>query len=183
MDSGIGPVIQQRIFPIESNLKGMRLIISTPIGSLQIFSEDATVMEIEIFGRRAKETKLTVTFERAIYKQLTAYFKDPTYKFTLPILLTGTEFQRRVWRALQKIPVGQTLTYGELANKIHSGARAVGNACRANPVPIIVPCHRVVASEGLGGFGGTTAGKRLVIKRWLLNHENADVVGLGRVSQ
>lgn len=183
MDSGIGLVIQQRILLVESKLKSLRLIISTPIGSLQIISYDATVMEIEILSRRAKDTKLTVSFERAIHKQLTAYFKDPKYKFSLPILLTGTEFQRRVWRALQKIPVGQTLTYGELANKIHSGARAVGNACRANPVPVIVPCHRVVASQGLGGYGGTTVGKRLAIKRWLLNHESANIVRLGKVSQ
>ena len=85
--------------------------------------------------------------------------------------LDGTPFQRRVWQVLQKIPSGSTMTYGEVAQQIGSGARAVGNACRANPCPLIVPCHRVVGVDGLGGFSGERGGEKLEIKRWLLQHE------------
>ncbi len=83
----------------------------------------------------------------------------------------GTPFQRRVWRALQDIPPGQTRSYGELAARLGSGARAVGNACRRNPVPLIVPCHRVVGAHGPGGFSGQTGGAALQRKLWLLAHE------------
>ncbi|TAM44799.1 MAG: MGMT family protein, partial [Gammaproteobacteria bacterium] len=76
-----------------------------------------------------------------------------------------------VWNALQRIPAGKVLSYGDLARKLKTGPRAVGNACRANPIPVVVPCHRVVASNGKGGFMGKTGGKALVIKDWLLAHE------------
>jgi len=89
----------------------------------------------------------------------------------LPIELQGTPFQRRVWKALREIPPGRTITYSELARQLGTGARAVGGACRANPCPIVVPCHRVVAVNGLGGFSGDTSGRKLEIKRWLLRHE------------
>lgn len=83
----------------------------------------------------------------------------------------GTAFQRRVWQALTAIPPGQVRTYGELARALGSSPRAVGNAARANPWPLVVPCHRLVASQGLGGYGGQTRGQGLAIKRWLLAHE------------
>ncbi|MCP4042152.1 MAG: MGMT family protein, partial [Gammaproteobacteria bacterium] len=83
----------------------------------------------------------------------------------------GTDHQLRVWNALGEIPPGETMTYGELARHLGSGPRAVGNACRSNPVPIVVPCHRVVSATGLGGFMGDTAGEPMAIKSWLLRHE------------
>jgi len=90
----------------------------------------------------------------------------------LPLRAAGTAFQRRVWGRIDAIPSGKTRTYGELANEIGSGPRAVGNACGANPYPVVVPCHRVVAADGrLGGFAGNRAGFLLDVKRWLLNHE------------
>jgi methylated-DNA-[protein]-cysteine S-methyltransferase len=76
-----------------------------------------------------------------------------------------------IWALLRAIPVGQTRTYGEVARELGSAARAVGQACRANPCPIVVPCHRVVGRHGLGGFAGDHQGSRLAIKRWLLHHE------------
>lgn len=103
--------------------------------------------------------------------QLRRYFSDPRAGFSLPLATPGTSFQRLVWQALQGIPVGETLSYGELASRLGSSARAVGGACRANPLPIVVPCHRVVARAGTGGFGGATAGPKLRIKQWLLAHE------------
>jgi methylated-DNA-[protein]-cysteine S-methyltransferase len=74
---------------------------------------------------------------------------------------------------LRSIPPGRTRTYGELASKLGTSARAVGGACRANPCPVVVPCHRVVAANGLGGFAGDTSGRKLEVKRWLLRHEGS----------
>lgn len=83
----------------------------------------------------------------------------------------GTPFQQRVWRQLRQIPYGQVMRYGELAKALRSSARAVAGACRANPIPILIPCHRVIAASGLGGYMGATGGDELAIKQWLLQHE------------
>jgi methylated-DNA-[protein]-cysteine S-methyltransferase len=103
--------------------------------------------------------------------QLSAYLDDPRYVFDLPIKLAGSMHQIKVWEAMRRIPSGKTCTYGELAATIGSNARAVGGACGSNPVPIVVPCHRVVAANGLGGFMGGSGDETLGIKRWLLAHE------------
>jgi methylated-DNA-[protein]-cysteine S-methyltransferase len=104
--------------------------------------------------------------------QMLRYFDDPQYRFTLPLSMAGSAFRQRVWSALRKISAGDVRSYGQLARMLSSSARAVGGACRANPIPIIVPCHRVVAKSGVGGYGGAIDGDRLQIKRWLLNHES-----------
>jgi methylated-DNA-[protein]-cysteine S-methyltransferase len=93
--------------------------------------------------------------------------------FNLALDLHGTSFQQRVWRALMAIPVGQVRSYGELARELRTSARAIANACRANPIAIIVPCHRVVGAHGLGGYMGALSGEPLAIKEWLLRHEGA----------
>ncbi len=103
--------------------------------------------------------------------ELEAYFADPRHRLACAIVPAGSEFQRRVWSLIASIPPGSTRTYGALAQQLGSSARAVGNACRANPVPLRVPCHRVVAAQGLGGFAGDRDGRLLAIKRWLLAHE------------
>jgi methylated-DNA-[protein]-cysteine S-methyltransferase len=83
----------------------------------------------------------------------------------------GTAFQQRVWQAMREIPLGETISYGALAKQLNSSARAVGNACRTNPIPIIIPCHRIVAKHGIGGFSGMIQGTRITMKEWLLRHE------------
>jgi methylated-DNA-[protein]-cysteine S-methyltransferase len=107
--------------------------------------------------------------------QLQSYLDDPAFAFDLPLRIAGTRHQLAVWEAMQAIPVGQTRTYGQLAKAIGSSARAVGGACGANPIPVVVPCHRVVGAGGaLGGFmGAREEGFELSIKRWLLAHEGA----------
>jgi len=112
--------------------------------------------------------------ERAV-RQLERYREDPDAKFDLPLLIEGSEFQRRLWAALCEIPRGRTLTYGEMARKLggedFESARAVGQACGDNKLPIVIPCHRVVAADGIGGFSHTTEGFLIDAKRWLLMHE------------
>ena len=112
--------------------------------------------------------------ERAV-RQLERYRDDPDAKFDLPLLIEGSEFQRRVWDAMCAIPRGRTLTYGEMARKLggmdHEAARAVGQACGDNKLPIVIPCHRVVGADGIGGFSHSTDGYLLEAKRWLLMHE------------
>lgn len=109
---------------------------------------------------------------RQVCAQLQAYLADPLFSFDLPLALHGTAFQSRVWQALRQIPSGSTQSYGELAKRLHSAPRAVGQACGANPIPVIIPCHRVLARHGLGGFMNSAGGDPLAIKRWLLQHEH-----------
>jgi methylated-DNA-[protein]-cysteine S-methyltransferase len=108
--------------------------------------------------------------ERAA-RQLERYRDDPNTQFDLPLLIEGTAFQRQLWDALCEIPRGKTLTYGELARRLGVDARSVGQACGDNRLPIVIPCHRVVAADGIGGFGHATGGYLLEAKRWLLTHE------------
>lgn len=107
----------------------------------------------------------------AVTAALDAYFGDPTAAPVLAYAAGGTPFQRRVWDALAAIPCGTTRGYGELAAALGSGPRAVAGACRRNTIPILVPCHRVVAAGGWGGYMGRSDGPELLIKRWLLAHE------------
>jgi methylated-DNA-[protein]-cysteine S-methyltransferase len=105
-------------------------------------------------------------------RQLQTYLDDPDAVFSLPLRPSGTAFQRRVWAEIADIPCHQVRTYGELATRLHNAPRAVGQACGANPFPLIVPCHRVVAAHGgLGGFARQRGGFLVEVKRWLLTHE------------
>ncbi len=105
------------------------------------------------------------------WKELQLYFNNPIKSLTINLKKQGSAFRNKVWAEMCKIPIGQTLTYSALAKQINSGARAVANACRDNPFPGIIPCHRVVAVSGLGGYMGQTSGRSLDIKRKLLAAE------------
>jgi methylated-DNA-[protein]-cysteine S-methyltransferase len=111
---------------------------------------------------------------KEVARQCKSYFQDPHWQFDLPTKPVGTEHQRKVWASIQDIPAGKTRTYGDVAKKIRSGARAVGTACGANPYPLIAPCHRVVSAQGIGGFmKENSPGLYRQIKLWLLKHEGA----------
>ena len=111
------------------------------------------------------------TAERAV-REIERYLADPHHRFRVPIAPSGTPFRRKVWDALAAIPVGESRTYGELARLLHTAPRAVGGACGANNIAVVIPCHRVVGTHGsLGGFMGVTEGDPLSVKRWLLKHE------------
>lgn len=108
---------------------------------------------------------------RQLARELEAYWRNPAHEFDLQYVPHGTPFQLRVWHALMAIPAGHPTTYGALAQQLGTAARAVGQACGANPLPILIPCHRVVAANGLGGFMHAAAGAPLDVKTWLLAHE------------
>lgn len=145
-------------------------VIDSPFGRLGISIDGDAVTSIDPFvSARIKPPRSPLA--KRVCRELRAYFKDPCYPFDVPLRLEGTVFQQRVWRALQAIPSGDVKSYGALARRLRSSPRAVGGACRANPVPIIVPCHRVVAQAGLGGYMGQVQGRGVDMKRWLLAHE------------
>jgi methylated-DNA-[protein]-cysteine S-methyltransferase len=153
--------------------EGYAAVIASPIGRLGIRARDALTC-IDFVSTRIPLQPPRTSLARRVCAQLKAYFADPRTRFALPLAAYGTQFQQRAWRALQRIPSGTARTYGELARTLQSAPRAVGGACRANPIPIVVPCHRVVAANGPGGFMGATRGRAMDIKRWLLEHEAAD---------
>lgn len=143
-----------------------------PVFSLGIRCSGDEVTGIDYLPPDTPERAPTCPLAHETVRQLRAWLTDPRFVFGLPLAPAGTHFQRRVWAAIAAIPCGETLGYGELAARIGSGARAVGNACGANPYPIIVPCHRVVAAHReLGGFARQRGGLMLEIKRWILLHE------------
>ncbi len=149
-------------------------ILKTPFGALGVRTEGGAIAEIRFLppGTRALRPKTRLAEQACV--QLTAYLANPRSGFDLPLAPAGTAFQRSVWRAIAAIPHGRTLTYGEIAKRLKSAPRAVGQACGRNPHPIVVPCHRVVAANGgLGGFDGARGGYKLDTKRWLLAHEGA----------
>lgn len=145
--------------------------LKTPFAVLGIYHEGDCLARIDFLPRKTRALSPQTPFAANVCRQLQAYLRDPDTCFNLPLRLSGTPYQRRVWHAIQQIPRGSTLTYGEIARKLFSAPRAVGQACGANPLPLIVPCHRVLASGRLGGFMNCDQGDPLAIKRWLLNNE------------
>ena len=158
---------------IESE-RGYDVVVDSALGRLGAQCRDNRVARLDYLANTVPLKAAATPFERQIVKQLAQYFVNPKHHFTLPLDMQGTDFQRRVWQALTEIPAGQALTYGELAARLGSGARAVGNACRNNPVPVIVPCHRVVSAAGIGGYAGSTGGREIQRKQWLLRYEGFD---------
>ncbi len=146
--------------------------IKTPFATLGVMADHAFVQAIHFLPLSVAAKSPTInTIAHLVAVQLMLYVSNPKFKFDLPIRLSGTKHQLDVWHAMQKITAGKTSTYGELAESIGSSPRAVGTACGRNPLPIVVPCHRVVAASGLGGFMGGNLDDPLAIKRWLLAHE------------
>lgn len=159
-----------------SNFQRYDAVISTPLpgpdNHLAIATRNGMLIKVLFVSRSTKLKSPETDFAKSVVEQLEAYFKQPDFKFSLPLAPEGTDYQKRIWGRLRKCPMGKVWTYGELAQKVHSGPRAVGNACRRNPIPIIVPCHRVVSANGMGGYAGHTSGNYLSIKQWLLSHES-----------
>lgn len=142
-----------------------------PVFSLGIRCDDDEVTVID-YLEPCPAVAPTSPLAKEVVRQLLAYFKYPGFEFGLPLRPAGTHFQRRVWDRIAAIPAGETRSYGDIASAIHSGPRAVGNACGANPYPLVVPCHRVIAAnQTLGGFGRGKGDFLLEVKKRLLQHE------------
>ena len=151
----------------------------SPVGKLVLELQDDQLASLSIAESDEQpldsDIKSKNKLEKSIRQQLKKYFSSAVSFNAISLLPNGTPFQKSVWRELSKIPLGKTCTYGDIANKLNSSPRAVGNACRRNPIAIIIPCHRVISAQGLGGYAGATDGKQLDIKRWLLNHEGVQL--------
>lgn len=152
-------------------------VIAAPFGAVGI-SVRGVQVAIDLLPQKHTQKHAEHKIAAKVAMQIEAYFSNARNDFNLPLIYKGTPFQRRVWHAISAIPCGQVLTYGEVAEQIGSGARAVANACGANNLPLVVPCHRVVAKNGLGGFmQGDKDGPK--IKKWLLKHEGV-VISKGK---
>lgn len=106
-------------------------------------------------------------------RQLQGYRSDPNSAFDLPVVIEGSDLQKAVWKAMCAIPRGKTRTYGDLARELGADPRDIGQCCGDNRLPLVIPCHRIVAADGIGGFAHATSGYLLEAKRWLLMHEAA----------
>jgi methylated-DNA-[protein]-cysteine S-methyltransferase len=149
---------------------------ATPFAVLGIVSDGKAVTSVRYLPRSTAQSAPQDRVSELACREVERYLADPGYLFTVPYRLDGTPFQCRVWREIEKLHGKncsiKTITYGAMAERLRSGPRAVGGACGANPVPLIVPCHRVLAAGGaLGGFMGGKDPFPLSVKRWLLRHE------------
>jgi len=145
--------------------------LKSPFGVIGIRCTDESLTGTEFLAPEARSQAPRNVFAQTVCEQLLAYFANAGFHFDLPLKFGGTPHQNKVWQIMQAIPRGQVLTYGEVASRIGSSPRAVGQACGNNPLPIIIPCHRIVGKASLGGFMHHSGGYALDIKRWLLAHE------------
>ncbi|MCH8861986.1 MAG: methylated-DNA--[protein]-cysteine S-methyltransferase [Proteobacteria bacterium] len=128
------------------------LSLHSPIGDLSVAEEDGRIVSLD-WGWGSEQSRTSLLREAA--RQINAYFDGELQEFSLPLAPPGTPFQQSLWAALGDIPYGETLTYGTLAKRVKTSPRAAGMACGANPLPLIIPCHRVVGAAGqLGGYSG-----------------------------
>lgn len=137
----------------------------SPIGDLSIAEENNFIVSLDWgWGNFEEKTPLL----KEAKNQITAYFNGQLKKFDLPIQPSGTIYQKKVWKILQTIPFATTKFYSELANIAGGSARSIGNANAANPIPILIPCHRIIGKHNLGGYSG---GEGIKTKTYLLNME------------
>jgi len=148
--------------------------LKTPFANLGLRFKEGILVGID-YVKSDLNIKPVSEEAKQLCQQIKNYYsKRPAgNSFNVQLKASGTHFQKRVWSALQKIPSGTVVTYGDLAKRLKTSPRAVGNACRKNPISVVIPCHRVVSKTGLGGYSGKTAGESLRIKEWLLKHERA----------
>ncbi|HSG77350.1 MAG TPA: methylated-DNA--[protein]-cysteine S-methyltransferase [Burkholderiales bacterium] len=155
------------------------VVLAFPKMKVAVLTRRDLVAEIRYLPPAAETLAPQNALAERAARQLERYRDDPDAPFDLPLAIEGTPFQKRVWEALCAIPRGRTRSYGELARELGGEARAVGQACGDNRLPIAIPCHRVVAADGVGGFAHATDGYLIEAKRWLLLHEaQADAFAL-----
>ncbi len=148
-------------------------VVAAPFGFIGVRTESDMISELVYLPPRFQEKDPANATADQAAKQIARYFDDPDFSFTLPLKPVGTGFQHRVWQAISAIPRGEVRSYGQIAKHIQSAPRAVGQACGANWFPLVIPCHRVTAAGGLGGFAhhDDETGFHLGVKRYLLRFE------------
>jgi len=150
--------------------ESFRATVQSPVGPLTLTERDGAIVEVTWRARVGAKTHASPLLDEA-RQQLAAYFARKLMRFDLPLAPAGSEFQQQVWQAMLRIPFGATKTYGEIATALGANARAVGGACGSNPIPVIIPCHRIVgAGDTLGGYSGAGGA---ATKRFLLTLEGA----------
>lgn len=151
-------------------------VVAAPFGAIGVRTAGSELQELVYLPPSSALLDPSNALADNAAVQLARYFIEPDFRFDLPLAAVGTGFQQRVWGAIASIPRGKVRTYGDLARLIGSAPRAVGQACGANWFPLVVPCHRVTAASGLGGFSNSAdaAGFHLGVKRWLLAHEGVE---------
>lgn len=142
--------------------------INTPAGKLVLYYQSGVISRTDW----ELDDSPFQSCEHSLQQPLDQYWLNLDKPISIKLLRQGTPFRNRVWAELCKIPLGETISYSALAGKIGSAARAVGNACRDNPFPLLIPCHRVVSVSGIGGYSGHTEGDFMTIKRKLLAFES-----------
>ena len=164
---------RSRVLPGAPLLEPFHARLRTPFAVLGVRTAGSVLAEISYLPRDAATLDPVNRLAAEVCRQLERYIENPRFRFDLPVAPAGTEFQQRVWEAIGAIPCGQTLTYLDVARRIGSAPRPVGGACGANRIPLLIPCHRVVASHGIGGFMHARGGEPIRVKQWLLRHERA----------
>jgi len=148
-------------------------VVAAPFGAVGIRVDAGAVRELVYLPPRFAEKAPSDPLAARAARQVEAYLAHPDFRFDLPLAPVGTAFQQKVWAVIAAIPRGEVLTYGAIARRLRSAPRAVGQACGANWFPLVIPCHRVTAAGGLGGFSNhdEATGFHVGVKRWLLAHE------------
>lgn len=154
-------------------------IVAAPFGAMGVRTSGGVLCELFYLPPQYEPKPPEDAVAEQAAQQVQRYLDDPDFRFDLPLARVGSEYQRKVWDAICAIPRGSVLTYGQVAKLVGSAPRAVGQACGANYFPLVIPCHRVTASGGIGGFSNhdDETGFHLSVKRWLLAHEG--VAGAG----
>ena len=146
--------------------------LRTPFATLGIASDGRSIARVAYLPLGEREQAPTDEVSEQAVREVERYLDDGDFRFSVPLSPGGTPFQQRVWSALAAIPPGQSRTYGEVARMVRTAPRAIGQACGANRIALIIPCHRVVGAMGsMGGFMNAEEGNPIAIKRWLLTHE------------
>lgn len=151
------------------NTSDFNNIYQTPIGKIAALSQKNIITRCQWLTDDSSANQTTNKSD-LVSDALNTYFDTAKFLNKLALSPGGTPFQLKVWNRLQKIPSGETMTYGDLAAELNTSSRAIGQACRTNPLVLFIPCHRIVSKAGLGGYMGIQ--KNLSIKSWLLEHES-----------
>jgi methylated-DNA-[protein]-cysteine S-methyltransferase len=147
--------------------------VEFPKFKVGVATRDGIVTQLKYLPLSAPSVSPGNELAKRAERQLASYKRDANSAFDLPVVIEGTELQKAVWRAMCAIPRGKTRSYGDLARELGTDPREIGQACGDNRLPLVIPCHRIVAANGIGGFAHATSGYLVEAKRWLLMHEAA----------